>query len=52
MTKNRIQDLWIFDKTPQGTSGNLITVLRGTREDCLKQANKLYPNKLWSWQYR
>lgn len=52
MQKNRTQDLWIFRKTAQGTAGTLITVLRGKREDCLKQAREQYPDKLWSWQYR
>ena len=50
--KTRTQDLWIYRKTAQGTAGTLLTVLRGTREECLKTAQEQYADKLWSWQYR
>jgi hypothetical protein len=42
--------LWIYDKTKQGTAGNLRTVIRGTESYCLEQAEKNYPDCLWAWE--
>ena len=44
-----MKQLYIYDKTTQGTAGNLRTVIRGTESYCLEQAEKNYPNCLWAW---
>jgi hypothetical protein len=45
----KTKQLYIYDKTPQGTAGNLRTVIRGTQEYCLAEAEKNYPDCLWGW---
>lgn len=45
----KLKQLYIYDKTPQGTAGNLRTVIRGTQEYCLAEAEKNYPDCLWGW---
>lgn len=45
----KMKTLCIYSKTKQGTCGELITAIQGSKDHCLQVASEKYGHCLWAW---